>query len=183
MGAVGGVGVDVAHHVGRHWRRARPATAPTSSWRAPPPSPVRGRRRCAGAGDGDPRLARRSSRRRRRPAHSARRDWRISRRRTCRRRESEIQVMISPSSSAVANRPLKKSSAAILRLLVTIVAPSASRRPDSRRRIVVGDRAADGAAIAHVRIADELGELGTGRESRRARPARSRPRHASSWRR
>src|SRR5712675_978560 len=35
-------------------------------------------------------------------------------------------VMISPSASAVANRPLKKSSAAMLRLLVLIVAPSAS---------------------------------------------------------
>jgi hypothetical protein len=33
--------------------------------------------------------------------------------------------MISPSSSAVSNRPRKKSSAAILRLFVTIVAPSA----------------------------------------------------------
>src|ERR1700730_2002562 len=35
-------------------------------------------------------------------------------------------VMISPSTSAVENRPLKKSSAAIERLLVFTVAPSAS---------------------------------------------------------
>src|ERR1700733_3690569 len=35
-------------------------------------------------------------------------------------------VMISPSSSAVVNRPLKNSSAAIERLLVLTVAPSAS---------------------------------------------------------
>src|SRR5437660_1345122 len=34
--------------------------------------------------------------------------------------------MISPSSSAVVNRPLKKSSAAIERLLVLTLAPSAS---------------------------------------------------------
>src|SRR5438105_14017293 len=36
-------------------------------------------------------------------------------------------VMISPSSSAVENRPLKKSSALMLRLLVVTVASSASR--------------------------------------------------------
>src|SRR5258707_13800223 len=35
-------------------------------------------------------------------------------------------VMISPSASAVENKPLKKSSAAMLRLLVLIVASSAS---------------------------------------------------------
>src|SRR5580704_12286989 len=35
-------------------------------------------------------------------------------------------VMISPSASAVENRPLKKSSAAMLRLLVLTVAPRAS---------------------------------------------------------
>src|SRR5216684_5707165 len=39
---------------------------------------------------------------------------------------SATWVMISPSASAVENRPLKKSSAAMLRLLVLIVAPSAS---------------------------------------------------------
>src|SRR6185437_5744220 len=38
----------------------------------------------------------------------------------------DTAVMISPSVSAVENRPLKKSSAAMLRLLVLIVAPSAS---------------------------------------------------------
>src|SRR5258708_38563168 len=38
----------------------------------------------------------------------------------------ETAVRISPSASAVANRPLKKSSAAMLRLLVLTVAPSAS---------------------------------------------------------
>src|ERR1700730_10840399 len=37
----------------------------------------------------------------------------------------ETAVRISPSCSAVVNRPLKKSSAAMLRLLVLIVAPSA----------------------------------------------------------
>src|SRR3981189_3246106 len=39
---------------------------------------------------------------------------------------NETAVMISPSASAVVNRPLKKSSAAIERLLVFTVAPSAS---------------------------------------------------------
>src|SRR6266853_6999835 len=38
----------------------------------------------------------------------------------------DTAVMISPSASAVENRPLKKSSAAMLRLLVLMVAPSAS---------------------------------------------------------
>ena len=38
---------------------------------------------------------------------------------------NETAVMISPSSSAVENSPLKKSSAAIERLLVFTVAPSA----------------------------------------------------------
>src|ERR1700739_1202250 len=38
----------------------------------------------------------------------------------------ETAVMISPSLSAVENSPLKKSSAEIVRLLVLIVAPSAS---------------------------------------------------------
>ena len=60
--------------------------------------------------------------------------------------------MISSGASAVSNMPLKKSSAAILRLLVITVALSA----EHRRRIigggiVVGDRAADGAAVAHLR--------------------------------
>src|SRR3954447_11688700 len=39
---------------------------------------------------------------------------------------NDTAVMISPSASAVENRPLKKSSAEISRLLVLIVAPSAS---------------------------------------------------------
>src|ERR1700689_98059 len=39
---------------------------------------------------------------------------------------NDTWVMISPSASAVENRPLKKSSAAIERLLVLMVAPSAS---------------------------------------------------------
>src|ERR1700747_3871957 len=39
---------------------------------------------------------------------------------------NDTAVMISPSSSAVENRPLKKLSAAIERLLVLIVAPTAS---------------------------------------------------------
>ncbi len=68
--------------------------------------------------------------------------------------------MISSGSSAVSNRPLKNSSAAILRLEVMIGRAEAERR---RRivgvRIVVGDRAADGAAVAHRRIADHAGEL------------------------
>ena len=56
--------------------------------------------------------------------------------------------------------PLKKSSAAILRWLVCTVA----FRPTHRGRvvggrIVVGDRAADRAAVAHLRVADVLGEL------------------------
>src|ERR1700724_2171622 len=38
----------------------------------------------------------------------------------------DTAVIISPSASAVENRPLKKSSAAMLRLLVFTVAPSAS---------------------------------------------------------
>ena len=38
----------------------------------------------------------------------------------------ETWVMISPAWSAVSNMPLKNSSAAILRLLVTTVAPSPS---------------------------------------------------------
>src|SRR5258705_9476747 len=38
----------------------------------------------------------------------------------------DTAVIISPSASAVENRPLKKSSAAMLRLFVLIVAPSAS---------------------------------------------------------
>ena len=73
--------------------------------------------------------------------------------------------MISSGSSAVSNRPLKKSSAAIRRLLVMIVAP----RPEHGRRIVgvrivVGERAADRAAMAHRRIADHAGELGQRRQ-------------------
>ena len=73
--------------------------------------------------------------------------------------------MISSGSSAVSNRPLKKSSARMRRLLVTMVAPS----PRTRRRIVgvrivVGDRAADGAAMAHRRIADQARELGERRD-------------------
>src|ERR1700738_1761742 len=39
---------------------------------------------------------------------------------------NETAVMISPSASAVVNKPLKKSSADIERLLVLMVAPSAS---------------------------------------------------------
>src|SRR4029077_4688972 len=39
---------------------------------------------------------------------------------------NDTAVMISPSASAVVNKPLKKSSADIVRLLVLIVAPSAS---------------------------------------------------------
>src|ERR1700692_5131026 len=39
---------------------------------------------------------------------------------------NDTWVMISPSSSAVVNRPLKKSSADIARLLVLTVAPSAT---------------------------------------------------------
>ena len=63
--------------------------------------------------------------------------------------------MISPSSSAVENMPVKKSSAAMRRLLVMIVAPEAeARRRIIGVRIVVGDRAANGAAIANLRIAD-----------------------------
>ena len=37
------------------------------------------------------------------------------------------RAMISPGSSAVSNRPVKNSAAGILRLLVTIVAPSATQ--------------------------------------------------------
>ena len=74
--------------------------------------------------------------------------------------------MISPGSSAVSNRPLKKSSAAIARLLVMMVAPSAERGGRIiGGRVVVGDRAADGAAVAHRRIADHAGELGERRDS------------------
>ncbi len=115
----------------------------------------------AGAGDGDAHL---------RPAlgdeHA---DQRIARGRVAEllvaglraRSGTMILVMISPSSSAVSNRPVKKSSAAILRLLVTIVAPSAEAgRRVIGGRIVVGDRAADRAAMAHMRVADQRGQLG-----------------------
>ena len=73
--------------------------------------------------------------------------------------------MISSGSSAVSNRPLKNSSAAMRRLLVMMVAP----RPRSAGRvvgvgIVVGDRAADGAAMADCGIADRAGEVGQGRD-------------------
>jgi hypothetical protein len=42
-------------------------------------------------------------------------------------------VTISPSFSAVSNRPLKNLSAGISRLLVTMVAPAPASPPDSRR--------------------------------------------------
>ena len=75
--------------------------------------------------------------------------------------------MISPSSSAVVNRPLKKSSALISRLLVTMVAPSASSgRGIVGCRIVVGDRAADGAAVPHMRVADAAGHIAQARNRR-----------------
>ena len=92
--------------------------------------------------------------------------------------------MISSSSSAVVNRPLKKSSAAMRRLLVMMVAPSPRQRGRIVGvRIVVGDRAADRAAMAHRRIADQAGEMRERRDVLLARPPRSRPRHAASWRR
>ncbi len=69
--------------------------------------------------------------------------------------------MISAGSSAVENMPVKKSSASMLAL----VGDDGGAEPEAGGRIVgvrvvVGDRAADGAAVAHRRIADHAGELG-----------------------
>jgi hypothetical protein len=62
--------------------------------------------------------------------------------------------MISPSSSAVENRPLKKSSAAIERLLVLTVAPSETSAAGK----------SDGAAISHGGVAEHGGEVGDRRD-------------------
>ena len=68
-------------------------------------------------------------------------------------------VMISSSASAVSYMPLKKSSAAILRLLVFTVAFNADDRGRIIGcRIVVRDRAADRAHVAHLAVADAFGE-------------------------
>ena len=76
-----------------------------------------------GAGDGDADVAAGSWRRRRRPGRSARPAAGTWRRPPCPASGKLTAVTISPRPSAVSNRPLKKSSAAILRLLVTTVAP------------------------------------------------------------
>ena len=105
------------------------------------------------------------ARRTRRPARSARPGCGTSRRPPSSAIGNCTLVMISSGSSAVSNRPLKKSSAAILRLLVMMVAPSAEHGGRIvGGGIVVGDRAADRAAVAHRRIADHAGELGERRD-------------------
>ena len=78
--------------------------------------------------------------------------------------------MISPSFSAVSNMPVKKSSAAMVRWLVCTVALADDRGRVVGGRIVVGDRAADGAAVTHLRVADVL------RESRERRDPTLAPR-------
>ena len=56
--------------------------------------------------------------------------------------------------------PVKKASAGIVRLLVVTVAAEPEHGCRIvRRRIVVGDRTADRAAIAHLRIADAAGQI------------------------
>ncbi len=78
--------------------------------------------------------------------------------------------MISPLPSAVSNCPMKKPSAAMLRLLVTIVAPSACiGRRKIGSRVVVGDRSADRSALTHRRIADQAGEVRNRRDHARGR--------------
>ena len=120
----------------------------------------------------------------RRPARSARPGWRTWRSRTLPGIGNEMRVMISPSCSAVVNRPLKKSSALISRLLVPM---RGAERQQGRGivgcGIVVGDRAADGAAVAHVRVADDAGHLGQARQWPSAPRTNSPPPHAWSWRR
>ena len=86
---------------------------------------------------------------------SAKRDAGFGNLRTPRGHGNSTAVMISSAASAVSYMPLKKSSAAIVRLLVRTVASSA----EHRRRIVgggivVGERAADRAAVAHLPVAD-----------------------------
>ena len=70
--------------------------------------------------------------------------------------------MISPSSSAVVEHALEDSHPPrSSRVLVTIVAPDAKgRRRIAGRRVVVGNDAADGAAVAHRRITDLPGKGG-----------------------
>ena len=175
--------MSLVHAVGRDghaFERLRRRSASS----APPRTRSRGTRRSSRR-----RSRRRGSRSRawtrtRRPAHSARPGWGISRRPPCSGSGNCTLVMISSSSSAVSNRPLKKSSAAMRRLLVMMVAPSP--RHAGRIigvRIVVGDRAADRAAMAHRRIADQAGEMRRAPGWPPSRPARSRPRHAASSRR
>ena len=119
-------GVDVAHQIlGRHLDRPPAPTRRTSS-PAPPRCPWRGRRRRRPRPS--PRRARRPCpwRRTRRRSRSARPGCGISRSRPCSGAVKLTAVTISPSFSAVSNRPVKNLSAAISRLLVTMVAPSAS---------------------------------------------------------
>ena len=89
-------------------------------------------------------------------------------------------VIISPGCSAVSNRPVKKSSAAIVRWSVVTVAP----RPSTAGRVVgrrvgVGERAADACPCCAPAVADAAGELG----QRRDAPSAPRPtRRPSAWR-
>ena len=73
--------------------------------------------------------------------------------------------MISSASSAVVNRPWKKSSGFELALVGD---DGGAERQAGRRiiggRIVVGERAADGALVAHRRIADQAGQFGQRRD-------------------
>ena len=120
-------------------------------------------------------------RRTRRPARSARPGCGTSDRPPSSGSGTLTLVMISSGSSAVSNRPLKNSSATILRLVVTMVAPSAEAGGRIIRvGIVVGDRAADGAAVAHRRIADHRGELGERRDRLLHHRRMSRRRHGGS---
>ena len=74
---------------------------------------------------------------------------------------NEISVMISPSFSAVENMPVKNTSAAIRRpRRLHVRVQRQHRRRIIRRRIVVGDRTAERAAMAHGRIADPAGQTG-----------------------
>jgi hypothetical protein len=63
--------------------------------------------------------------------------------------------------------PVKKSSAAMLALgRCDTVAPGRDGRRIVGGRVVVGDGAADGAAVADLRVADEVGEAGEGGDLR-----------------
>ena len=98
---------------------------------------------------------------------------------------TRISVSSSSGSRADSRKPVKKSrrrDRPARRAAPRATSDAAERQHDRgqvRRRVGVGDRAADGAAVAHLRVADLAGRVG---QERHLRPAAGREVSRSRWR-